>query len=121
MTRIGPCMDWGPTPALSVAGYWQFVTDTCNINRYIRDMCMYESAQICGGDTNKSSEIQTDINRYNSPKFFFSGEVVHITSISVYISSISGSYLCISCLNDVYMFKYQLLREFFYLFKQDIN
>jgi len=55
MTRIGPCMDWGPTPVLSVAGYWQFVTDTCNINRYERDMYMYESAQICGGDTNKNS------------------------------------------------------------------
>ena len=71
MTSICPCMDWGPTPAeaaVSVACYWQFVTDTCNINRYVRDMCMYESAQICGGDTNKSSEIQTDINRYNSPK-----------------------------------------------------
>ena len=27
----------------------------CNMNRYERDMCMYESVHICGGDINKSS------------------------------------------------------------------
>ena len=88
MTRIGPCMDWGPTPALSVAGYRQFVTDTCNINRYIREMCMYGSAQICGGDTNKSSEIQTGINRYNSPNLFFWGSRSYNVYICVYFVNI---------------------------------
>ena len=47
MTRICPCVDWGTTPADSVAGYWQLVTDTSNMNRYEQDMCTSVSVQIC--------------------------------------------------------------------------
>jgi hypothetical protein len=61
MTSTDPCMQLGPTPAASVAGYWQLAADTCNMDRYEQDMCMYVSAQICGGDIN---EIQLDTNRY---------------------------------------------------------
>ena len=56
MTSIGPC-GLGPNPAVSVAGYWQLVTDTCNVNRYEQDMYMYESVQICGGDMNRFQQI----------------------------------------------------------------
>ena len=56
MTRAGPCIDWGPTLAVSDAGYW-FETDTCNMNRYEQDMCMCDSVQICGGDTNRYKQI----------------------------------------------------------------
>ena len=48
MTRICPCVDWGTTPADSVAGYWQLVTDASNMNRYERDMYMHVSSQLCG-------------------------------------------------------------------------
>ena len=44
-----------------------------------------------------------------------------MTSISRLYSSISRSYLFISCLNDVYMFKYQLLGGKKFLYKQNIN
>ena len=44
-----------------------------------------------------------------------------MTSISRSYSSISRSYLFISCLNDVYMFKYPLLRGKKFLYKQNIN
>ena len=63
MTHIGPCMDWGPIPEVSVAGYWQLVTDTSNMNmqnRYEQDMCMYESAyicEICKGYTYRNKQI----------------------------------------------------------------
>ena len=57
MTSMDPCMDWGPTPAVSVAGYWQLVTDTSDMSRYEQDPSMYESAQICGGDTSRYEEI----------------------------------------------------------------
>ena len=113
MTSTDLCMDWGPTPAVRVASYCQLVTDTSNMNRYERDMCTNEmciSARICGRDVTKSNNIQTDIHRYKSSNEFFSGKIVHTTIISVYISFISGSYLCISCLYNVYMFKYPLLR-----------
>ena len=60
MTSICPCVNWGPTPADSVAGYWQLVTDTSNMNRYERDMCMNESAyifEICEGYTYRYKQI----------------------------------------------------------------
>ena len=44
-----------------------------------------------------------------------------MTSISRLYSSISRSYLFISCLNDVYRFKYPLLRGKKFLYEQNIN
>jgi len=87
MTRINPCMDWGPTPAVSVAGYWQLVTDTCNMNRYQQDMFMYESAQIFQRDTN---QILTGLNLFKQQKQFFSwGRRSYDINICVYIVNIS--------------------------------
>ncbi len=45
-----------------------------------------------------------------------------MTSISRSYSSISRSYLFISCFNDVYMFQYPLVRgKEKFLYKQNIN
>jgi hypothetical protein len=107
MTRTDPCMDRGPTSAVSVAGYWHLAADTCNMNRYERDMCMYVSAQICGGDTNRYEQIWTYLNSEKGP---ISGEIVYITSIYVHILCISGAYPFKSRGYHVYMVKYQLLR-----------
>ena len=57
MTSIWSLYGLGPNPEVSVAGYWQLVTDTCNMNRYEQDMYMYESVQICGGDMNRFQQI----------------------------------------------------------------
>ncbi len=118
MISIGPCMEWGPTPAVSVAGYCQLVTDTCNMNRYEQDMCMYESVQICGGDTNRYKQIQTYLN---SRKNFFSEEGVYMKSISVYISCISVQITLISCSNLFICLYSALLRGKKFLYKHHIN
>ena len=85
----------------------------------LRTILLLISVQICGGDTNKYSEIQIDINAFKQP-IKKTGKKVYITSISVhilqYLGHISG-YLFKSRLYDVNMFKFTLLGEF----KQDID
>ena len=128
MTRICPCVDWGTTPADSVAGYWQLVTDTSNMNRYERDMCMSVSVQICYVQVRICSnlwrwykQIQTDLNVFKRQKKFISGEGVYIMSIFVYISSISRLYTFKSCLNLFICLYSALLGVKFFLYKQNIN
>jgi len=65
MTWFSPCMDWRPAAVVSVAGYWQLVSDTCNMNKYERDMYMYKlytlnllkSAGVIKSDTKRFKRI----------------------------------------------------------------
>ena len=105
MTRICPCVDWGTTPADSVAGYWQLVTDTSNMNRYERDMCTSVSVQICYVQVRICSnlwrwykQIQTDLNIFKRQKKIISGEG-SLHHVYICVSSISRSYTFKSCLN----------------------
>jgi len=72
MTSICPYKDWGPTPAVSNTGYWQLVTYTCEMNRYERDIFTDVFVPICGGDTDRYRQIQTDTNTFKEPKKIFS-------------------------------------------------
>ncbi len=113
MTSICPCVNREPTratPADSVAGYWQLVTDTSNMIRYEQDMCMCVFAQICGVYVRICSnlwrwywQIQTDLNVYKQQKNVFLGRLfiwrpylVHIRQYLVHICSylVSMMFIC---------------------------
>jgi len=116
LTSICPYMDGGAQPAVRVAGYWQFVTDTYDIHRYEQDMLTwvsYEEICTCEYLGEKYKQISTYLN---GTKKIFSGESVNITWISCQYPWISCQYLWISCQYPVNMFKYPLLRgNFFYI------
>ena len=68
-----PYMDGGGQPAVRVAGYWQFVTDTYDIHRYEQDMLTwvsYEEICTCEYLGEKYKQISTYLNGIN---FFFLG------------------------------------------------
>ena len=121
LTSICPHMDGGTQPAVRVAGYWRFVTDTYDIHRYEQDMLTWVSyKEICTCEYlwGKYKQISTYLNGI---KNFFSGESVNITFKYVNISLISCLNLWISCQYPVNMFKYPLLRGKKFLYLRDLN